>query len=109
MPISFPLSPARLAIWLVSFFSPTIYFVLLLVAEQLALNPLSEKIIIFLFCLIPLAALLICEFLVWQASRDGTRRSGWMWFTMLGLVFQFGVIIAIVLMATRYVGYFPAG
>ncbi len=103
MRISLPLSPARSITWLASFFSPTIYFILLLIAEQLEISPLPENIIILLFCLIPLIALLICEFLVWQASRDGIRRSGWMWFTMLGLVFQFGIIIAIVVMATGYV------
>ncbi|MEM6884555.1 MAG: hypothetical protein AAF571_05935 [Verrucomicrobiota bacterium] len=102
MRISLPLSPAQSTAWLASFFSPTIYFVLLLIAERLEINPIPENIVILLFCLIPVVALLICEYLVWLASRDGNRLTTWMWFTMLGLVFQFGVIIAIVVAATVF-------
>lgn len=103
MRISLPLSPIRSTVWLGSFFSPSLYFIILIVAERLQIKPLPENIIVLLFCLIPLAALLVCEFLAWQASRDGVRRSGWMWFTMLGLVFQFGIIIAIIVVASVYV------
>jgi len=58
MRISFPLSPTSSAVWLASFFSPTLYFLLLLIVERLQLDPLPENIIILLFCLIPLVALL---------------------------------------------------
>jgi hypothetical protein len=59
-----------------------------------------------LFFLIPAVALLICEVLVWSYSRTVGRKIGWMLFTLLAMLFQFGIILVILrMMIVTAIGY----
>ena len=43
----------------------------------------------------PVVALLICESVVWSCSKTVGRRIGWMLFTLLAMLLQFAIILAI--------------
>jgi hypothetical protein len=79
-------------VWLSAFLSPTAYFLLLLLASKSQIN-LHETFAVSLFFLIPIVALLICESVVWSCSKTVGRRVGWMLFTLLAMLLQFGIIL----------------
>jgi len=78
-------------VWLFSFLSPTVYFLLLLLASTFQIN-LPETVAGSLFFLIPVVALLICESVVWSCSKTVGRKIGWMVFTLLALLLEFGTV-----------------
>lgn len=86
----------RLAIWLIAFVSPTAYFVALLFAARLPIfHGVPEALVILLFCVTPVAALLVCESLVWSARVTvGWKISG-MILTLLASVLQLAFILVI--------------
>ena len=45
--------------------------------------------------LAPVVALLICESVVWSCSKTVGRKIGWMIVTLLAMLLQFGVILAV--------------
>jgi len=93
-------------VWLSAFLSPTFYFLLLLLASKLQIH-LPETFVWSLFFAIPVVALLICEWVVWSCSRTVGRKIGWMLFTLLAMLLQFAIILAIlrtiIVMAIGYV------
>lgn len=81
--------------WLSAFLSPTGYFLLILLAQRFHIPGPPETLVASLFFLIPLVALLICESAVWSCSKTVGRRIGWMLFTLLAMLLQFAIILAI--------------
>ena len=102
MSASIPLPRWSLAVWLLAFFSPTTYFLLLLLADRFHVAPPPEQFVALLFYLIPLFALLVCESVVWVSTTPIARRIGWMLFTLFAMLVQCG-LLAIIVMATGYV------
>jgi len=77
-----------------AFLSPTAYFFLMLLANKFQIN-LPKTFALSLFFLMPVVALLICESVVWSCSKTVGRRIGWMLFTLLAMLLQFAIILAI--------------
>ena len=82
-------------VWLSAFLSPTAYFLLLLRASKFQIPKLPEIFVWSLFFLIPVVALLICEAVVWSCSKTVGRKIGWMLFTLLAMLLQFAIMLAI--------------
>ena len=88
-----------LPVWLLVFFSPSLYFFLFLLSNRFHLAPnLPGTFYVTLFFLIFIGALLFCAGVSWTASITLTRKIGMTGFTLLGLLLQLGVI-AVVLQA----------
>ena len=81
-------------VWLSAFLSPTVYFLLLLLASKFQIN-VPETFAWSLFFLIPVVTLLICESVVWSCSKTVGRKIGWMLFTLIAMLLQFGIILVI--------------
>ncbi len=85
-----------MGVWLLAFFSPTAYLLLLMLAVGLHFSDnLPQAFVGSLFFLIPVFALLVCEFVLWSAKVTLARKTGLMIFTLLGILLQFGFIIVI--------------
>jgi hypothetical protein len=102
MSASIPLPRWSLAVWLLAFLSPTVYFLLLLLADRFHVRAPPEQLVAALLYLIPLGALLVCESVAWLSTSTVARRAGWMLFTLFGILLQFGCVLAIIVMATGY-------
>jgi hypothetical protein len=93
-------------VWLSAFLSPTACFLLLLLASKFQIN-LPGTFVWSLLFLIPVVALLICESVVWSCSKTVGRKIGWLLFTLLAMLLQFAIILAILrtilVMAIGYV------
>ena len=85
-------------VWLAAFLSPSACFLLLLLANKLPIPNLLAKLLLLLFFLIPVVALLICESVAWSCSRTVGRKIGWMLFTLLAMLLQFGIILVVLRM-----------
>jgi hypothetical protein len=83
-------------IWVSAFFSPTIYFLLLVVAIQCRLPAPPEVLVATLFFLIPVAALVVCETVVCRSGMTPWNKVLWVLFTLLGFAIQFGLILVFV-------------
>ena len=95
-----------LTIWLSAFFSPTVYFLLLLFADRFHFAAPPEIVVASLFFLIPLVALVVCESMVWSSRMTVARKVGWMLITLVAMLLQFGILLAIVIVAiTAAIGY----
>jgi hypothetical protein len=80
--------------WLSAFLSPTVYFLMVLLADKFQIN-LPQTLTWLLFFLIPVVALLICEWVVWSCSKTVGRKIGWMLVTLLAMLLQFAMILAV--------------
>ena len=112
MNASIPQSPPSVpvwlntAIWLSAFLSPSAYFLLVLLANRYQIQILPDTVARLLFFLIPAVALLICESVVWSCSRTVGRKIGWMLFTLLAMLVQFGIILVILrIIIVTVIGY----
>lgn len=85
----------RLTVWLLAFFSPTVYFVLLLAGGSGVPDPLKPAVGL-LFFLIPVVALLVCESVVWWSSITVAWKICWMLFTLFAMLLQFGILAVII-------------
>ena len=83
-------------VWLVAFFSPTVYFLLLLFANRFQVPSPPESLVVSLFCLIPAVALLICESVVWRWSMTVGCKIGGMLFTLLAMLLQFNILVVVI-------------
>ena len=83
--------------WLAAFLSPTAYFVMVLLAGKFHIN-LPQTFVGSLFFLIPVLALLFCEWMVWSFSKTVGRRIGWMLVTLLAMSLQFAMIVTVLRM-----------
>ena len=97
------LPPRSLAVWLSAFFSPTVYFLLLLLADSFHVPSPPDVFVASLFYLIPVVALLVCASVVWLSSMTAARKIGWMLFTLFAMLLQAGILLAIMITATGYV------
>jgi hypothetical protein len=85
-----------LPVWLLAFFSPTLYFFAFLLANKFRIAPhLPETFYVALFFLIVTGALLFCTGVSWTAAMTLTRKIGLTVFTFLGLLLQVGIIFVI--------------
>jgi hypothetical protein len=83
------------AVWLSAFVSPSVYFLLLLLASKFQIH-VPQTFVLSLLFLIPLAALLICEWVAWSCNKTVGGRIGWMVFTLLAMLFQCAMILVVV-------------
>ena len=92
-------------VWLSAFLSPTVYFLLLCLASEFQIN-VPQTVAGALFFLIPVVALLVCECVVWSCSKTVGRKVGWMVFTLLAMLLEFGIILVVLraILVTR-IGY----
>ena len=92
-------------VWLSAFLSPTACFLLLLLADKLQIS-LPGTFVWSLLFVIPAVALLICESVVWSCSKTVGRKIGWMVFTLLAMLIEFGITLVILraILVTR-IGY----
>jgi hypothetical protein len=97
IPQSRPSLPVGLSmvVWLSAFLSPTACFLLLLLANKLQIPSLPATLVWSLLFLVPAVALLVCESVVWSCSKTVGRKIGWMLFTLLAMLLQFGIILVI--------------
>ncbi len=84
------------AVWLVAFFSPTVYFILLLLANRLQVPSPPVIFVIALFCLIPVVALVVCGSVVWLSRMTVARKIGWTLFTLAGLSIEFAILVVVI-------------
>jgi hypothetical protein len=91
-----------LIVWLLAFFSPTVYFVSLLLADTIFLPSPPEILVSSLFYLIPLVALLVCGSVVWSSSETVTCKIGWLLFTLFAMLVEFGALLGLIILATGY-------
>ena len=96
-------SRRSLAVGLPAFFSPTVYFLLLMLLDRFHAKSLPDNFVASLFYLIPAIALLVCGSVVWLSSMTIARKTGWMLFTLFAMLLQIGALLAIISMATAYV------
>lgn len=82
-------------VWLSAFFSPTAYFLLLLLANTFQIPSPPATFVWSLFFLVPVVALLVCESVVWHCSKTVGRKIGWMLFTLLAMLLQFAIVLVI--------------
>jgi hypothetical protein len=90
-------------VWLSAFLSPTAYFLLMLLGDRFHIASPPETVVCSLFYFIPVAGLLICESVVWLSSKTVARKIIWMLVTLFAMLLQFGLILAIIVMAIGYV------
>jgi hypothetical protein len=91
-----------LTVWLAAFFTPTVYFLLLLLGDSFFAPSPPEIVVASLFYLIPAVALLVCESAIWSSSMTLHRKFSWMLFTLFAMLLQFGILLAIIISATGY-------
>ena len=85
----------RVLVWLVAFISPTACcFLLGMIANAGAPAP-PTAVIAGLFFLVPVAALIVCETVVWRSKMTTGWKIGGMLFTLLALLLQFGILLAL--------------
>ena len=82
-------------IWLSAFFSPVGYFFLILLADSLHVQSPPQSVVWSLFFLIPVVALLVCEWIVWFHCHTVAWKLTLMLLTLLGMLLQFGILVAI--------------
>jgi hypothetical protein len=82
-------------VWLSAFLSPTAYFLLILLVDMFHISSPPATLVWLPFFLIPVFALFICESVVWSRSRTVGSKIGWMVFTLLAMLLQFGIILMI--------------
>ena len=100
-----PLSRRRLTIWLAAVFSPTGYFFFLLLADRFQVPSPPESLVAALFYLIPPSALLVGGSVVWSAGMTTARKVGWLLLTLVAILIQVGVTLALIMMAIAATGY----
>jgi len=87
------------AVWLAVFLSPTGYVLLLMIAGRLGMPAPPESLVVFLFCLIPVLALVVCGSVVWLSKMRVGWRVGWLVVTVLAMSLQVGAWLVIILSA----------
>jgi len=93
-------------VWLTAFLSPTAYFLVMLLANKFQIPSPPVVVVWSLFLLIPAFALLSCESVVWSCSKTVGRKIGWVLFTLLAMLLQFGIILVILrMMIVTAIGY----
>ena len=98
---AFLLEPRRhLLVWLVAFVSPVGYFLFLMLADRLGLAGPPEAVAAALFYVLPLAALAVCGWAVWNADLSTRCKVAWLVFTAVGLALQFVAILALLIAVT---------
>jgi hypothetical protein len=100
-----PHPPQRLPVWLkvpgwlAVFLSPTVYVLLLMIMDRLQAPAPPERLVVLLFCLIPVVALLACGIAVWRSKLSRAWRVGGLVLTVLAMSLQCGVWFVIIVSA----------
>ena len=81
-------------VWLCAFLSPTVYFLLLLLAHRFQIH-VSPTIALPLLLFLPVGALLICAWVVWSCNKKVGPRIGWMLFTVSAMLLQCAVLLVV--------------
>lgn len=88
---------ARALIWLLVFLSPTGYVLLLWMISAWQLPPPPAELILFLFCAIPMVALLVCGTMVWRLQMTFWWRVAGMVAFVLAMLVQCGIWLLILI------------
>jgi hypothetical protein len=97
-----PLAPRTLTLWLSAFFAPTVFFLLLLLADRFSVPSPPDNFVASLFYLIPTVALLVCGSVMWQSGTTVNRKIVWMLVTLFAMLLQFGILLVIIVAATGF-------
>lgn len=89
----------RVPVWLAAFLSPTVYVLLVMIMDRIQAPAPSEGMVVLLFCLIPVVGLLTCGMVVWSSKLSLRWRVGGVVFTVLAMLVQCGVWLAIIVSA----------
>lgn len=95
---SLPTRPSAL-VWVSVLLSPTLYFVLLLLAGGLRLPELLLQAGWVLLPVVPLAALINCGSVVWSHSQTTGGRVGGTLLTLLAILLQCGMLFVVLYVA----------
>ena len=87
--------PLHGMVWWAVFLAPTVYFLLLLLANTLQIRVLPATVIWSLFFALPLVALLVCESSIWSRCRSTGARIGFGVLTFIAMLMQFGIILVV--------------
>ena len=79
-------------VWLGAFLSPTAYVLLVITLGRSQLPAPPGWLVVALFCLVPVAALLLCGTVVLFSKPRGGWRVGWLVLTVLAMLAQVGVL-----------------
>lgn len=86
-------------VWLAVFLSPTAFVLSLMIIDRLQAPAPPEGFVVLLFCLIPVAALLVCGTMVWRSKMSFGWRVGGLVLTVLAMLLQCGVWFVIIVSA----------
>ena len=84
------------SVWLVVFLTPTVSLLLLVLIAQSQVGSPAAGVVVFLFCLIPVVALLVCGTTVWHSSMSLRWRLTGLVLTVLGMLLQCGFWLFII-------------
>lgn len=87
------------AIWLTALLSPTVYVLAVIALSRLQMPAPPAGFVVALFCLIPVAALLVCLTVAWYSQVGRGWRVGWLVLTILAMLLQFVFLVLIVISA----------
>lgn len=89
-------SRTGLAVWLVSFFSPTLLFFLILFADRFHIPAAANEVFVAaLFYLVPPVGLLVSELTLWHSNIP--YKIGCMLMTLVGMVIQCAILLIIII------------
>jgi hypothetical protein len=83
-------------VWVSAFFSPTIYYLFLMAVGASRLPAPPESVVAGLFFLTPVAALVVCETVVWRSTLTTRNKVLWTLFTLVGIAAQFAVAVLVI-------------
>ncbi len=86
-------------VWLAVFLSPTMYVLLLVIIAQSQIAVPPVGLVVFLFCVIPVVALIACGTTVWRSQMILPWRVTALVLTVLAMLLQCGLWFAIIIAA----------
>jgi hypothetical protein len=82
-----------------AFLSPTGYVLAVIALSRLQMPAPPAWFVVALFCLIPLAALLVCSTVAWLSQVRHGWRVGWLVLTIFAMLLQCGFLAVLILSA----------
>ena len=90
-----------------AFLSPTGYVLAVTTLSRLQMPAPPAWFVVALFCLIPLAAPLVCSTVAWLSQVRRGWRVGWLVLTILAMLLQVGLLVVLILSAITAAIFLP--
>jgi hypothetical protein len=90
---------ASVVIWVAAFLSPASYVLAVMCLSRLQMAAAPAWFVVALFCLTPLAALMVCSAVAWLSQARRGWRVGWVVLTILAIPLQFGFMVVLIVSA----------